>query len=63
MTMSLAVEWGPEEHSRQCDRARTIPTEGAWDKLNPLAETGVGATQVDDVPRAASARWTSCVIS
>ena len=22
----------------------------AWDKLNPLAETGVGATQADEVP-------------
>src|SRR5438309_525712 len=26
------------------------PTEGAWDKLNPLEETGVGATQADEVP-------------
>ena len=27
-----------------------FPTENAWDKLNPLAETGVGATQADEVP-------------
>src|SRR5216684_90344 len=26
------------------------PTETSWDKLNPLAETGVGATQADEVP-------------
>ena len=24
MTMSLAVEWGPKGHSRQCDRARSV---------------------------------------
>jgi len=37
---------------------------GAWDKLNPLAETGVGATQADEVPlRRVLERWKNCAIS
>jgi NAD(P)-dependent dehydrogenase (short-subunit alcohol dehydrogenase family) len=27
-----------------------FPTEGAWDKLNPILEASVGATQSDGVP-------------
>ena len=50
MTMSLAVEWGPKNIRINAIAPGPFPTEGAWDKLNPLAETGVGATQADDVP-------------
>ncbi|MBT1509989.1 SDR family oxidoreductase [Bradyrhizobium sp. SRL28] len=50
MTMSLAVEWGPKDIRVNAIAPGPFPTEGAWDKLNPLAETGVGATQADEVP-------------
>jgi NAD(P)-dependent dehydrogenase (short-subunit alcohol dehydrogenase family) len=50
MTMSLAVEWGPKNIRVNAIAPGPFPTEGAWDKLNPLAETGVGATQADEVP-------------
>ncbi|QPF87371.1 SDR family oxidoreductase [Bradyrhizobium genosp. L] len=50
MTMSLAVEWGPRNIRVNAIAPGPFPTEGAWDKLNPLAETGVGATQADEVP-------------
>jgi NAD(P)-dependent dehydrogenase (short-subunit alcohol dehydrogenase family) len=50
MTMSLAVEWGPYGIRVNAIAPGPFPTESAWDKLNPLAETAVGPTQADDVP-------------
>ncbi len=55
---------GAQGYPRQCDRARPVPDRGAWDKLNPLAETGIGATQADEVPlRQFRKRWRNCAIS
>jgi NAD(P)-dependent dehydrogenase (short-subunit alcohol dehydrogenase family) len=50
MTMSLAVEWGPKGIRVNAISPGPFPTDNAWNKLNPLAETGVGATQADEVP-------------
>lgn len=50
MTMSLAVEWGGYGIRLNAVAPGPFPTEGAWDKLNPISEASVGATQSDDVP-------------
>jgi NAD(P)-dependent dehydrogenase (short-subunit alcohol dehydrogenase family) len=50
MTMSLAVEWGPFDIRLNAVAPGPFPTEGAWEKLNPLPETSAGATQADQVP-------------
>ncbi len=50
MTMSLAVEWGPYGIRLNAVAPGPFPTDGAWEKLNPIPETAVGATQPDEVP-------------
>jgi NAD(P)-dependent dehydrogenase (short-subunit alcohol dehydrogenase family) len=50
MTMSLAVEWGPKNIRLNAVAPGPFPTDNAWEKLNPLPSTSVGATQPDHVP-------------
>jgi NAD(P)-dependent dehydrogenase (short-subunit alcohol dehydrogenase family) len=50
MTMSLAVEWGPKDIRLNAVAPGPFPTDNAWEKLNPLPSTSVGATQPDQVP-------------
>lgn len=50
MTMSLAVEWGRYGIRLNAVAPGPFPTDGAWEKLNPIPEASVGATQSDDVP-------------
>lgn len=50
MTMSLAVEWGPHGIRLNAVAPGPFPTEGAWEKLNPIPEASVGATQSDTIP-------------
>ena len=50
MTMSLAVEWGPHGIRLNAVAPGPFPTEGAWEKLNPIPEASVGATQSDQIP-------------
>src|ERR1700716_1691673 len=49
-TMRLACGGGQKGIRVNAIAPGPFPTENAWDKLNPLAETGVGATQADEVP-------------
>jgi NAD(P)-dependent dehydrogenase (short-subunit alcohol dehydrogenase family) len=50
MTMSLAVEWGPKNIRLNAIAPGPFPTPNAWEKLNPIPGTSVGATQPDQVP-------------
>jgi NAD(P)-dependent dehydrogenase (short-subunit alcohol dehydrogenase family) len=50
MTMSLAVEWGPYGIRLNATAPGPFPTEGAWEKLNPIPETRSSATSEDTVP-------------
>jgi NAD(P)-dependent dehydrogenase (short-subunit alcohol dehydrogenase family) len=50
MTMSLAAEWGPYNIRVNATAPGPFPTEGAWEKLNPIPETQSSATNFDTVP-------------
>jgi NAD(P)-dependent dehydrogenase (short-subunit alcohol dehydrogenase family) len=50
MTMSLAVEWGRYGIRLNAIAAGPIPTDYAWEMLNPTDKSSVGATQADAVP-------------
>jgi NAD(P)-dependent dehydrogenase (short-subunit alcohol dehydrogenase family) len=50
MTMSLAVEWGPYGIRLNATAPGPFPTEGAWEKLNPIPDTRSSATSEDTVP-------------
>lgn len=50
MTMSLAVEWGRYGIRLNATAPGPFPTEGAWEKLNPLPDTRSSATSADTVP-------------
>ena len=50
MTMSLAAEWGRYGIRLNATAPGPFPTEGAWEKLNPIPEASTGATQSDQVP-------------
>ncbi len=50
MTMSLAVEWGQYGIRLNALAPGPIPTDYAWEMLNPTDKSAVGATQVDQIP-------------
>jgi NAD(P)-dependent dehydrogenase (short-subunit alcohol dehydrogenase family) len=50
MTKSLAVEWGGYGIRLNATAPGPFPTEGAWEKLNPLPDTKSSATSDDTVP-------------
>lgn len=50
MTMSLAVEWARYGIRLNALAPGPIPTDYAWEMLNPTDKSGVGATQADQVP-------------
>ena len=50
MTMSLAAEWGPYNIRLNATAPGPFPTEGAWEKLNPIPDTQSSATNCDTVP-------------
>ncbi len=50
MTMSLAAEWGPYGIRLNATAPGPFPTEGAWDKLNPIPDTQSSATNCETVP-------------
>jgi NAD(P)-dependent dehydrogenase (short-subunit alcohol dehydrogenase family) len=50
MTMSLAVEWAKYGIRLNALAPGPIPTDYAWEMLNPTDKSSVGATQVDQIP-------------
>jgi NAD(P)-dependent dehydrogenase (short-subunit alcohol dehydrogenase family) len=50
MTMSLAVEWARHGIRLNALAPGPIPTEYAWEMLNPTDKSSVGATQADQIP-------------
>jgi NAD(P)-dependent dehydrogenase (short-subunit alcohol dehydrogenase family) len=50
MTMSLAVEWAKHGIRLNALAPGPIPTDYAWEMLNPTDKSSVGATQVDQIP-------------
>ena len=50
MTMSLAVEWGKYGIRLNATAPGPFPTEGAWEKLNPIPDANSSATSADTVP-------------
>ena len=50
MTMSLAVEWGRYGIRLNATAPGPFPTEGAWEKLNPIPDARSSATNADTVP-------------
>jgi NAD(P)-dependent dehydrogenase (short-subunit alcohol dehydrogenase family) len=50
MTMSLAVEWGRYGIRVNALAPGPIPTDYAWEMLNPTDKSSTGATQVDQIP-------------
>ena len=50
MTMSLAVEWARYGIRLNAVAPGPIPTEYAWEMLNPTDSSSAGATQADQVP-------------
>ncbi|WP_273735390.1 SDR family oxidoreductase [Mycolicibacterium septicum] len=50
MTMSLAVEWGRYGIRLNALAPGPIPTDYAWEMLNPTDKSSVGATQADQIP-------------
>lgn len=50
MTMSLAVEWARYGIRLNAVAPGPIPTDYAWEMLNPTDKSSVGATQTDQIP-------------
>jgi len=50
MTMSLAVEWAKYGIRVNAVAPGPIPTDYAWEMLNPTEKSSAGATQIDQVP-------------